>query len=122
MDTFVYLLRPRRAGLATAPSPEEVKTLDTHFAYLEKALADGRLILAGPCLDGAFGIVVFRAASAVEAATFMEGDPAVTAGLMAATLHPFRVSLSEKPVVKPGPVQAETEGLRTPAARGPTGP
>ena len=95
MGTFVYLLRPTRPGLAAGPSLQEETVLDLHFDRLKAALADGRLILAGPCLDAAFGIVVFRAGSEAEAAAFMEGDPAVKEGLMTATLHPFRVSLLE---------------------------
>jgi uncharacterized protein YciI len=95
VSTYVYLLRPVWAGLARAPSQDEERVLEAHFDRLKEALADRRLILAGPCLDGAFGIVVFRASSEMEAAAFMEGDPAVREGLMTATLHPFRVSLFE---------------------------
>ncbi len=104
MPTFVYLLKPVRPGLASAPSPDEERILDVHFRRLQEALASQRLILAGPCVDGAFGIVVFRAGSEVEALAFMEGDPAITEGLMTATLHPFRVSLLETGHVAPSAV------------------
>ncbi len=106
MSTYVYLLRPVRAGLAQAPSQDEERILEAHFDRLKEALADRRLILAGPCLDGAFGIVVFRASSEMEAAAFMEGDPAVREGLMTATLHPFRVSLFEEEDGAAGGTQA----------------
>ena len=46
-----------------------------HFERLQKALAKDKLILAGPCLDGEFGIVVFRAQSREEAEEFVKNDP-----------------------------------------------
>jgi uncharacterized protein YciI len=74
-------------------TPEEEEVFAAHFDRLKRLLDDGRLIIAGPCLDGAFGIVVLHAASGAEAQRFMEGDPTIVAGLMTGTLHPFRVSL-----------------------------
>jgi uncharacterized protein YciI len=96
LPTFIYLLKPVRPNLAERVSRAEERILEAHFDHLKEALADGRLVLAGPCLDAAFGIVVFRADSEAEATAFMRGDPAVKEGLMTATLHPFRVSLMEK--------------------------
>jgi uncharacterized protein YciI len=95
-STFVYMLKAYRHDLINNASPEEEKIIDMHFEHLKKALHEGILILAGPCLDGEFGIVIFRAGSEEEANVFMNSDPAVKAGLMSAELHPFRVSLSEK--------------------------
>jgi len=90
---FIYLLQPARPGLIEEATPEEETVLERHFACLQAALAEGRLILAGPCLDGRFGIVIFAAQSAGAALGFMQGDPAVHGGLMTAELHPFRISL-----------------------------
>jgi len=69
--------------------------MSEHFEHLKKALANGMLILAGPCLDGEFGVVIFRARSDNKVKEFMENDPAVKHGIMTAKLHPFRVSLIE---------------------------
>jgi uncharacterized protein YciI len=91
--TFVYLLRPSRSSFVDAASSKEASILGEHFEYLQEALSGGRLLLAGPCEDGEFGIVIFRARTEDEALEFMEGDPAVKAGLMTAELHPFRISL-----------------------------
>jgi uncharacterized protein YciI len=77
-------------------TPKEEATIDEHFKYLEKALADNKLILAGRCSDKAFGIVVFRAESQKEAENFMKNDPAVKKKVMTAELHPFRIALIEK--------------------------
>jgi uncharacterized protein YciI len=93
LPTFIYMLRPGSRRLADEPTPEEEARLGEHFEYLSRAFEEGRLILAGPCLDGEFGVVLFRAATDDEALEFMRGDPAVRHGLMTAELHPFRVSL-----------------------------
>ena len=93
---FIYVLKACRHDLINNASPEEEKIIEMHFERLKKALHDKTLILAGPCLDGEFGIVIFRAESEEEARAFMNCDPAVKAGLMSAELHPFRVSLVEK--------------------------
>ncbi len=93
MSTFIYMLRPQRCSLIDETTAEEEARLGEHFDYLERALEDGKLILAGPCLDGEFGVVLFRAATDDEALEFMQSDPAVRHGLMTAELHPFRVSL-----------------------------
>lgn len=96
LPTFVYLLKPNRATLIRDASPGEEATLGEHFEYLQTTLSEGRLILAGPCEDREFGIVIFRAGTAGEALEFMEDDPAVKSGLMTAELHPFRISLVER--------------------------
>jgi len=93
LPTFIYMLRPKSRSLIDETTPEEEARLGEHFAYLERALEDGKLILAGPCLDGEFGVVVFRASTQEAALEFMQSDPAVRYGLMTAELHAFRVSL-----------------------------
>jgi uncharacterized protein YciI len=91
--TFIYVVRPKRAGMIENPTPDEESRLAEHFDYLESALREGRLILAGPCLDGGFGIVIFEADTREAAQRFLENDPAVRSGLMKAELHSFRISL-----------------------------
>lgn len=92
-NTFVYLIRPIRQGSAEGMTADEERIMVAHFAYLQRCLAEGNLILAGPRLDAAFGIVLFRAPSLVEAEVLMRADLAVANGLMRAEVHPFRVSL-----------------------------
>ncbi len=95
MSAFIYVLKLLRPESVDNMSPEEEEIINEHFEYLKRNLNEGTLILAGPCLDGAFGIVIFRSLSQKEAETFMNNDPAVTKGLMTAELHPFHVSLIE---------------------------
>jgi uncharacterized protein YciI len=96
MPTFAYVLRLARPGAFRRFSAKEEATIDEHFDYLKKGLTEKKLILAGPCVDGEFGLVIFRAASKEEAENFMKNDPAVKNHVMNAELHPFRVSLIEK--------------------------
>jgi uncharacterized protein YciI len=70
-----------------------------HFERLKKAAADGKVVLAGrttEAMDKTFGLVIFEADSEADARKFMEADPAVVAGVMTATLHPYSVALQRK--------------------------
>jgi uncharacterized protein YciI len=90
---YLYLIRPVRPGWIDGLTPEEETILEAHFQYLEGKLQEGVLLLAGPCLDRAFGIVLLRAGSLSEAEAIMRQDPAVAGGVMTAEMHPFRISL-----------------------------
>lgn len=85
-----HLTRPGAFGNLTL---DKQKIVGDHFDYLKNHLEAGRLIMAGPCLDGAFGIVIITAESEEDAQTFMENDPAISNGVMRGELHPFRISL-----------------------------
>jgi uncharacterized protein YciI len=92
-NTFVYLVRPTRENFNETSTPEEDAIVGQHFAQLKVMHEAGDLILAGPCTDAAFGVVIFSAASLEEARSIMENDPAVKNGVFSAELHEFRVSL-----------------------------
>lgn len=92
-EAYIYVIRPR-AGFIDSMTAEEAETMDRHFAYLQGLQAERRLVLAGPCLDGAFGVVILWASSADEARRTMESDPAIRAGILQPELHRFRISLS----------------------------
>ena len=67
-----------------------------HFTRLADGVKAGKVIFAGKTtepLDTTFGLVVFEAASEAAARQFMESDPAVVAGVMSATLHPYALAL-----------------------------
>lgn len=93
MEQFVYVLRLKRARAREALTPEDETIISKHFEYLQAQLHEGRLILAGPCTDRAFGIVILRAESEREALEFMKNDPSVKLGVMSGELHPFRIAL-----------------------------
>ncbi|WP_430787527.1 YciI family protein [Virgibacillus flavescens] len=93
MDEFVYIIRPVKNNFIDTMTEEENQIMERHFQYLQELQAEKKLILAGPCLDGAFGIVIFLSESLDTARAIMEKDPSVLAGLMNAEVHPYRVSL-----------------------------
>ncbi|MGG3470587.1 YciI family protein [Neobacillus pocheonensis] len=93
MEEFVYLIRPNRSNFIETMTQEEANLMDDHFQYLKDLLAEEKLIMAGPCLDGAFGICVFKSDSWENAEAIMNHDPAVSNGIMTSELHKYRVSL-----------------------------
>jgi uncharacterized protein YciI len=96
MSRYLYLTRLTRPAAFDHPTEEESAIVGTHFAHLKAATEAGLVLLAGPCLDGAFGIVLFEAASDEAARAFMASDPAIQGGVMAGELHPIRISLAGK--------------------------
>lgn len=97
---FLYMLRvaPHLHDEAKWSEKDKAAT-SRHFERLKKATADGKVILAGRTteqLDKTFGLVVFEAENEKAARAFMEADPAVMAGVMTATLHPYSVALQRK--------------------------
>jgi uncharacterized protein YciI len=94
---FIYVLRlvPRLYDDKNWTKEDEM-ALSRHFARFKHAIETGELILAGRTSepgDKTFGIAIFEANDEAAARKFMEGDPAVVAGLMTAELHPFFVAL-----------------------------
>lgn len=96
MPEYLYLIHPFRDGFFEQPTPKEETAMAEHFVYLEKATAAGTVLLAGPCLDETFGLVVFRAEDEAAAQAFMLNDPSIKSNVMMAELHPMRVSLQGK--------------------------
>jgi uncharacterized protein YciI len=97
---FLYVLRlvPRLHD-DHAWTEADNAVIERHFAHLQQATAEGRVILAGRTLepgDTTLGLVIFEASDETAARRFMESDPAVVAGVMTATLHPYAVALQRK--------------------------
>jgi uncharacterized protein YciI len=93
MAEFIYFIRPKRPGFIENPTPEENAVMEAHFKYLKFGLETGTVILAGPCPDRSFGVVIFQAETEGAAQKFMSDDPSVKNGVMSAELSPFRVAL-----------------------------
>jgi uncharacterized protein YciI len=94
---FIYVLRlvPRLYD-DKSWTREDNAVLERHFARLQEAAKSGQVILAGRTKepgDQTFGIAIFEASDEAAARAFMQADPAVSAGLMTAELHPFAVAL-----------------------------
>jgi len=96
MADFIYLIHPLREGFFQEPTDEENKYVDAHYQYLKSGVENGQVLLAGPCLDETFGLVVFQASDETTANDFMMNDPSIKNNVMMAELHPFNISLLGK--------------------------
>jgi uncharacterized protein YciI len=99
-EQYVYVLKVApRSQKETSWTETESAVIAQHFERLAQAVNSGQVILVGrtkESLDKNFGLVIFEAESETAAREFMQFDPAVIAGLMTATLHPYSVALQRK--------------------------
>ena len=94
MSEWIYFLHPPRDDFAATMPPEEQAAWGEHFERLQRLMADGVLVLAGPTLGRInTGIAVFEAPDEDAARRIMEEDPAISGGFARGELRPFRVSL-----------------------------
>jgi len=94
MAQWIYFLHAPRENFAATMTPDEERAWDLHFERLERLLADGTLIRAGPTLGRInTGIAVFEAPDEAAARRLMDEDPAITSGFASGELRGFRVSL-----------------------------
>lgn len=97
MPQYLYRIQPTRIDmLAEGPTPEEADSVKRHFAYLQRLLAEGSLILAGRTLNSgetSFGIVIFNAEDEAAAETILRSDPAIIDGVMRGEVFPYGLAL-----------------------------
>lgn len=96
MRTYIYQIKPVRPDFPAAMTESESAVLGRHFEYLQDLLAKGRLVMAGPCEDAAFGIAVYYAEDDSAAAAVLANDPVIIEGVMTGEWHPYRISLFTK--------------------------
>lgn len=97
MPTYIYRIQPvRPAMLSEGPTAEETRITAEHFAYLQRLMQEGLLILAGRALTSdyaAFGIAIFNARDDEHMREITEDDPGVAQKLFRAEWYPFRIAL-----------------------------
>ena len=97
---FIYVLKPTRLGMLTEGATlEEVDTVSRHFKYFQDLTQKGVMILMGRTQnndESTFGIAIFEAEDESTARSIMENDPAVSGGVMTATLYPYKIALMRK--------------------------
>jgi uncharacterized protein YciI len=94
MAEWVYFLHPPREDFGATMTDEEGAVWAAHFERLQRLLAEGVLVMAGPTLGRVnTGIAIIEAENEAEARRLMEEDPAVASGIARGELRPFRVSL-----------------------------
>ncbi len=89
---FICTIRPTRPGFVDQMLPEEEAAMQAHAAYYKQLVSENKIILYGPCLDRAFGIAVFDAASLEDVRQLVASDPAIKQGVMAPDIHPFHIA------------------------------
>jgi uncharacterized protein YciI len=84
-----FLYRGPRWTPETTPETEALQ--EAHMANIRKMAGEGKLLIAGPFLDGGDlrGIYVFRVATMAEAQALAATDPAVKAGRLRLEFHPW---------------------------------
>jgi uncharacterized protein YciI len=91
---WIYFIHAPRENFGATMTDEEQQVWGVHFERLQRMLADGTLILAGPTLGNVnTGICVFEAEDEAAARKIMEDDPAIASGIATGELRPFRASL-----------------------------
>jgi uncharacterized protein YciI len=90
---FLYLAHPPRPSFIFDKTPDEDAILGRHFAWMGQLLAEGKLLLTGPCLDGAYGVAILKLTDPVVAEETVKGDPAVREGLFKPELHPLYIGM-----------------------------
>jgi uncharacterized protein len=97
MEQFEFLAigKAKRENWMATMTPEEKAVMAKHSEYVRKMFSEGKVVLSGPCLDGAYGIIIYKAKSIEAANEMFKNDPAVKAGVMDIELHPFRVGVME---------------------------
>jgi uncharacterized protein YciI len=91
---WIYFLHAPREHFGSTMTEHEEAVFARHFEHLQRLLADGVLVLAGPTLGAVnTGINVVEAPDEAAAQALMEADPAIAEGVATGELRPFRVSL-----------------------------
>jgi uncharacterized protein YciI len=92
--SWIYFLHPPRPNFAATMTEGEGAVFAEHFAHLERLLADGILVLAGPTLgEENTGIAIFEAPDEDAARVIMESDPAIAKKVVRGELREMRISL-----------------------------
>src|SRR5207248_7754934 len=94
MAEWIYFIHPPRDNFAATMTDDEKFTWAEHFQRLQRLMADGVLIMAGPTLGPVnTGIGIIEAEDEAAARKIMEEDPTIARGFARGELRPFKVSL-----------------------------
>lgn len=97
MKEYLYVLKPTRLAMLTeGPTEREQNIVAEHFAHLTRLTEAGVMILVGRTQnadENTMGLAIFRAEDDDAAREIMNSDPAVSNGVMTATLYPYKVAL-----------------------------
>ncbi|MBD3233673.1 MAG: hypothetical protein GF315_08100 [candidate division Zixibacteria bacterium] len=89
---FVQLLGTRE-GWPEDMTDEEVRVMEEHYEYLKNLTLKKKVLAAGPCFDGNFGLIILQTSSKDEAIEIMENEPSVVSGVHTYEIQAMKVSL-----------------------------
>ena len=94
MSEWVLFLHPPRDDFIATMTGAERSAFDAHAAWLRTLLADGVLIVSGPCLGQVnTGIAIFEAPDEDTARRVVADEPVTSGGYMRGDLRPYRLGL-----------------------------
>jgi uncharacterized protein len=93
--SFLIRIQPVRSTFVQDATKEEGKIMGAHFEYLKKLTAEGKVVLAGPSINGekTFGLIIVETDTEAEARGIMENDPSYKAGIQRGEVLPFTIAL-----------------------------
>ena len=93
MTTYYMVFLVKGDAWTPGETPELQKLQEQHLAHFRAMHAAGKLVIAGPFLDGQSirGICVYKAGSVEEARKLAEDDPMVKSGRLKVEVHPWLV-------------------------------
>jgi len=116
MTTYYFGVLMRGEKWTPTKTPETAKIQEGHMGHLDAMWKAGKLVLAGPLMDDTEwrGILIYRTKTIEEAQKLADDDPAVKAGRLKVTMHPWLVQRG----ILPDPL----EGASKPEAKPETKP
>jgi len=93
MTTYYFGVLVKGPKFTNEETAERAKLQEGHMAHLNAMWKAGKLVLAGPLTDDGDwrGILIYRTKSIDEAQSLANDDPAVKAGRLQVTMHPWLV-------------------------------
>jgi len=108
MTTYYFGVLIRGPKYSAEESAERAKIQEGHMAHLTAMWKAGKLVLAGPLVDDGDwrGVLIYRTKTLEEAQKLANDDPAVKAGRLVVTMHPWMVERGILPDPLEGPAKA----------------
>ena len=93
MTTYFFGVLMKGPKWSAEATPERTAIQDGHMAHLGAMWKAGKLVLAGPLADDGDwrGVLIYRTKTLEEAQRLASDDPAVKAGRLVVTMHPWMI-------------------------------
>jgi uncharacterized protein YciI len=104
MDNIFAICYSRGPSWVVGKSVFE-QPLAAHLAYMTALKTRGTLLLGGPYTDDHGGLIVVKVPGEQAARDLIAADPAVRAGVMTATAHPWKLLAGADALAEPAPTR-----------------